>query len=127
MKQAPLWGTLEKSVFISRPPRRCQYVQWIEEWLLEQAEHAVQQWEAQGVTPIGAWDGCVLEKNESQVSEGLCPVHWSVAESRGGQAAGTRATGGVECAQQKVDAATGGLGASVASQPTRGICAPTSQ
>src|SRR6266851_4132327 len=55
---------------------------WIEEWLAEEAERAVQQWEAQGVTPIAAWDGSVLEKHESQEAEGLCPVHSSKAARR---------------------------------------------
>ena len=39
---------------------------WIEEWLMEEAERALKQWEAQGVTPIAAWDGSVLEKPESR-------------------------------------------------------------
>jgi hypothetical protein len=52
---------------------------WIGEWLLEEAERAVKQWEAQGVTPIAAWDGSVLEKHESAAGEGLCPVHSSKA------------------------------------------------
>jgi hypothetical protein len=55
---------------------------WIGDWLLEEAEQAVQQWEAQGVTPIAAWDGSVLEKHESQEAEGLCPVHSSKAARR---------------------------------------------
>jgi len=55
---------------------------WIEEWLAEEAQRAVQQWEAQGVTPIAAWDGSVLEKHESQEAEGLCPVHSSKAARR---------------------------------------------
>ena len=55
---------------------------WIGEWLLEEAEQAVQQWETQGVTPIAAWDGSVLEKHESQQAEGLCPVHSSKAARR---------------------------------------------
>lgn len=55
---------------------------WIGEWLMEEAEAAVKQWEAQGVTPIAAWDGSVLEKHESQEAEGLCPVHSSKAARR---------------------------------------------
>jgi len=55
---------------------------WIGQWLLEEAEQAVKQWEAQGVTPIAAWDGSVLEKHESQEGEGLCPVHSSKAARR---------------------------------------------
>jgi hypothetical protein len=55
---------------------------WIGEWLLEEAEQAVKQWEARGVTPIAAWDGSVLEKHESQEAEGLCPVHSSKAARR---------------------------------------------
>ncbi len=47
---------------------------WIGQWLMEEAERALQQWEAQGVTPIGAWDGSVLEKHESVQGEGLCPA-----------------------------------------------------
>lgn len=43
---------------------------WIGEWLLEEAEQAVQQWEAQGVTPIAAWDGSVLEKHERKAGRG---------------------------------------------------------
>jgi len=45
---------------------------WIGQWLLEEAERAVEQWEKQGVTPIAAWDGSVLEKHESQQGEGWC-------------------------------------------------------
>ena len=55
---------------------------WIGEWLLEEAEAAVKQWEAQGLIPIAAWDGSVLEKHESQEAEGLCPVHSSKAARR---------------------------------------------
>ncbi len=55
---------------------------WIEEWLMEEAERALKQWEAQGVTPIAAWDGSVLEKHESSAGEGLCPVHSSKATRR---------------------------------------------
>lgn len=55
---------------------------WIGEWLLEEAEQAVKQWEEQGVTPIAAWDGSVLEKHESAAGEGLCPVHSSKAARR---------------------------------------------
>ena len=55
---------------------------WIEAWLMEEAERALKQWEAQGVTPIAAWDGSVLEKHESAEGEGLCPVHSSKAARR---------------------------------------------
>lgn len=53
--------------------------QWIQEELARQAEEALLAWEAQGITPIAAWDGSVLEKHESQQLEGLCPVHSSHA------------------------------------------------
>ena len=55
---------------------------WIGQWLMEEAERALQQWEAQGVTPVAAWDGSVLEKHESAEGEGLCPVHSSKAARR---------------------------------------------
>jgi len=38
---------------------------WIEEWLVGGAERGLKAREAQGVTPIAAWDGSVLEKHES--------------------------------------------------------------
>jgi hypothetical protein len=55
---------------------------WIGQWLMEEAERALHQWEAQGVTPVAAWDGSVLEKHESAEGEGLCPVHSSKAARR---------------------------------------------
>jgi hypothetical protein len=55
---------------------------WIEEWLAQEAEQALKRWEAQGIIPIAAWDGSVLEKHEREVREGLCPVHSSKAARR---------------------------------------------
>ncbi len=55
---------------------------WIAEWLAQEAEAALKQWEAQGVTPIAAWDESRLEKHESAEGEGLCPVHSSKAARR---------------------------------------------
>jgi hypothetical protein len=55
---------------------------WIGDWLLEEAEQAVKQWEAQEVTPLAVWDGSVLEKHESWQAEGLCPVHSSKTARR---------------------------------------------
>jgi hypothetical protein len=55
---------------------------WIGQWLAEEAERALKPWEAQGVTPLAAWDGSVLEKHESMQGEGRCPVPSSKAARR---------------------------------------------
>jgi hypothetical protein len=55
---------------------------WIEAWLREEAERALKQWAAQGVTPRAAWDESRLEQHESAEGEGRCPVHSRKAARR---------------------------------------------
>lgn len=53
--------------------------QQIEEFLLQQADSQIAQWEAQGEDGLLIWDGTVLEKPESLCAEGLCAVRSSKA------------------------------------------------
>ena len=53
--------------------------QQIEEFLLQQADSQIEDWEAQGQDGLLIWDGTVLEKPESLSAEGLCAVRSSKA------------------------------------------------
>src|SRR5712692_2045246 len=53
--------------------------QQIEEFLLQQADSQIENWEAQGQDGLLIWDGTVLEKPESLSAEGLCAVRSSKA------------------------------------------------
>jgi hypothetical protein len=53
--------------------------QQIEEFLLQQADSQIEDWEAQGQDGVLIWDGTVLEKPESLSAEGLCAVRSSKA------------------------------------------------
>jgi hypothetical protein len=52
----------------------------IDEFLLRRADAQLAQWEALGEEGLLIWDGTVLEKPESLVAEGLCPVRSSKAK-----------------------------------------------
>lgn len=55
----------------------------IERYLVEQADEEIQKLKAQRKRIICIWDGSVVEKAESEKSEGLCPVLSSKAKRRG--------------------------------------------
>lgn len=54
----------------------------IDHYLLEKADEEVQKLKMQGKRIICIWDGSVVEKAESEKSEGLCPVLSSKAKRR---------------------------------------------
>jgi hypothetical protein len=54
----------------------------IDRYLLEKADEEVQKLKVQGKRILCIWDGSVVEKAESEKSEGLCPVLSSKAKRR---------------------------------------------